>query len=383
MKNDSTGIDKYDSMARLLELYYPPAEMFSVGGRRYPIRLIPASIAQMKHPDSVLGSLDPSRVPCAYPEFGERGDVHICELINQGVELADLPTFCLASFSTDSTGCVRIGCRMDTYFNMLRTCEMLELELVSAPDAGSKEAIVPGSGVLALRDRVRETGGTHPFSFDPERISSAVGISTLVVYRKNDGYRMLIGKREKNGVATGRGESHVIPACMFQPLSGSVEDEYDVSYNILREYLEEVFSIEEEHVEGGRFDKRRVTDDPNVALLSNLGAEGKARLLFTGCLLNYASLRLDICGLIFVNDPSWYDAHSKGVGGLARFSFNKEWEIIEEVDISGYLETFDSGKYVTPDLSASGAGAVHLGLECLKSINFNAAFRGKDRGFSR
>jgi hypothetical protein len=255
---------------------------------------------------------------------------------------------------------------------MLRTCETIDQELkdaLASPEPMRKKQA--GESIpairLELRDRIHRPGG-GAFLFPPEHISSAIGISTLIVYRKKDSFYMLTGKRGQTGVAVSRGTSHVIPAFMFQPLTDACVGEYDISYNVYREFLEELFSIEEEYPRHCGLEKRKVLENPNILFIERLVEKKLAGLYFTGCLVNLASLRLEVCTLLLIHDPSWYDMHNEGRHGLARFCFNKEWDFLDEISIEGNIKIARASEYLPPGITVAGAGAIYLGFECLSKV---------------
>jgi hypothetical protein len=82
-----------------------------------------------------------------------------------------------------------------------------------------------------------------------------------------------------------------------------------VERNILREYSEELFSNTE--LELGEGPWNNVYEVEEVERLLNERRDGALELYYTGVSLNLFSLRPEICSVILVSDPDWWDRESR------------------------------------------------------------------------
>jgi hypothetical protein len=352
-------MDRISIVSKLLAPYYPEYPFLAIGSVIYPVFLLPARGSQIHHPETILGPLDSKFKISIDPSMKEHGDLIIDRLKASGAHLEDLPTYCTKNITEDSDGSVRIESCLGTYFEMMQTCEVVSSEI--------REVLSHEGTHMPFRKRLHALEGTSRFLLAPRHTSSALGISALIVFRKGESLHALVGQRHKARVALAPGSSHVVPACMFQPVHADPEEEYDVTYNVYREYLEEVFSIEEE-AGTSTFAKSKVFLDPNIRELTDLIEKGNALFLYTGLCFNLASLRPDICILIYIDDPSWYEAHREGKNGLSEFRFNNEWESTSEIEIHDESGSIDPARYIPANATSAAAGCIYLAMKALNDL---------------
>ena len=126
------------------------------------------------------------------------------------------------------------------YYDMLATCAALEREL--------RDAVAQGW----MRAPSRAT--YHRHVQPPEALrrgiqrSAAIGIGTLTVFNDAGCYKALLARRSA-ATALDSGFFHVLPAMMFGPTTAGFHDarEWSVRHQVLREVLEELFNMPEQH----------------------------------------------------------------------------------------------------------------------------------------
>lgn len=207
-------------------------------------------------------------------------------------------------------------CKMGTYFHSLATSESLADELLEAYSAWPEST--PEEG----RSRLKRRSWLHERVLDPvtdgAHRSAAIGVSTLVVVRVRqtgfDGYKMFISPRSTR-VATSQRRYHVVPSGMFQPFiadesGASMRRQFSVGATVLREFVEELYGVEELETGDGRIDPEAIYRRPEAKLITSMLASGAARLLYTGMAVNLLALRPEICTLLVIEDPTWSETES-------------------------------------------------------------------------
>lgn len=161
----------------------------------------------------------------------------------------------------------------------------------------------------------------------PQGRSAAISISTVVIFRVENGFKTILRERSKD-VAKYPDLLHIAPSFMFQPILGFFEKEFSVKHNIYREYLEELFKIDELENPDDESSYDFFYGNPNLKYLQRLEKERKAKLFFTGVSINLMSLLPEICTLLFINDAEWFENHSRGnvVDGLQLDRLKTNWE---------------------------------------------------------
>jgi hypothetical protein len=205
-----------------------------------------------------------------------------------------------------SSGVVSIKGALTTYGSALATQDVLEWEFL---DQGRKylsnhsgDFDFSEFGNLLLR-RKAVTQNTENYILDGAGPCNSLAISTLIVYQDRHGeYRLLIGKRSAQTGAHAH-LFHVVPACMFQPELGNVNAEWSIFHNVLKEYLEEIFSVE---LRPNAVNATYFYDHPRAVSLRNALRSGDVEFTVTGMVVNLLNLRPEICALILVKDSDWW-----------------------------------------------------------------------------
>jgi hypothetical protein len=99
---------------------------------------------------------------------------------------------------------------------------------------------------------------------------------------------------------------------MFQPFSPSESSEllrsqFSVSETVMREFVDELYGVEELETGDGRIDPQAIYRRREVRLLSGMLRTGDAALLYSGVAGNLLALRPEICTVLIIDDPRWYE----------------------------------------------------------------------------
>lgn len=197
------------------------------------------------------------------------------------------------------------------YFDAMDSCDAMISELAALPesDLHFEERQMP------IRFAHHSQAPTVNVLVNGAGRAAALGMSAVVAFRdRNGGLHALLGHRG-TGVATYASCWHVVPSGMagwrFATLGNPDAPEgstrslkgYGPTYlesAILREYSEELFNHPEEAWEDEGTVRRH---EAVAALLHTYHAE----IEFTGIAVDLVNLRFEVCALIFIADPRYYD----------------------------------------------------------------------------
>lgn len=287
-------------------------------------------------------------------------------------------TYAMKSLSLD--GKLQLECNLGHYFSTYRTCEILEWEIrknIRKLKGSEEKHFKSFDSQLPLRKHLHSKVD-NPVHDGTGR-SPAIGISTLIAYNNAGSIKLLSRRRAKKGVSLRSGHLHVLPGFMFQPTTEYTDDEYNVTHNIYREYLEELFSFPEQTEEG--IHPNHFYSDKRLQYLKTLIAKGEAKLFFTGVAVNLLNLRPEICTLLYISTPEWYDRcqHDPDL----RWKISKEFTHIHEgvakpEEFIGELSFSHDNLQMIKDASIyphrtvpAGAGAFWLGVDTLRDLARN------------
>ncbi len=366
-----------ERILRFLEWKYQGEQILERCGYRYPVAIYQAPEIQKGIVDSVLGSLHryiPPDDDFIVWDAKYRSLISPLELLLESPTM-DRLTYTMRSLVTD--GKLQLECELGSYFRALDTCDALEWEILSNATqlVGKDESAFRAfDAKLPLRKSLHDAVANPVI--DGTGRSAAIGISTLIAFNDGSRFQLLIRRRSERGVAVHAGLLHVIPSFMFQPATVNIPEEFSVQHNIFREYLEELFSRSEpEDTEG---DYRYFYGDPRLKYLRALISVDKVKLLLTGVAVNLLNLRPEICTLLLIQSPEWYEKSSEEP--QLRWHFNEEFasilnrpnrpeELVGRVPLSQKdMELLQSG-FVYPSRTVpSGAAAFWLGVDTLRSI---------------
>jgi hypothetical protein len=76
---------------------------------------------------------------------------------------------------------------------------------------------------------------------------------------------------------------------------------------VMREFVEELYGVEELETGDGRVDPQAIYHRREARLLSDLLGAGDAALLYSGVAVNLLALRPEICTVLLIDDPGWWE----------------------------------------------------------------------------
>jgi hypothetical protein len=333
----------------------------------YPSAVWRAPACQISNPESVLGLLTdtPLTLDSGLTRAGQK---YVEHLQLHGRTLKNDPTYALTELTAGEQ--IKLGCTVGYYFDALMTSDILEWELLTL--LGSRKGESDPRHVI---DHLKCRGCVHRLSdrpvFRPVGRSAAIAISTVVLFRRPEGFAVLLQHRSSKGVAVHKDLWHVAPSFMFQPVVRETVKEYSVIHNVFREYLEELFKVEEATDPPSVISHDYFYGNPNLEYLRSLLANGDAQLLLTGVTVNLLNLRPEICTLLYVESPEWYRKHSTGLDGLDRLELSDEFEAsgLSAQPVSAIRRGYPPPAETVPP----GAAALFLALETAQELRLRLA----------
>ena len=320
----------YDYLSSL----YSDYDVYNHNNMNFPFVLFPAPKSQRYDLESVLEPLDIEKEETINSELQQAGQEYLKKLLRSQKPPWDDPTYRLVKYNFDET--LSISCALGGYFNMLKTCDVFEFEILT--EFGKEYPPFPCDfnefiNRLKLRKYLHSLG--DPIK-DILGRSIAISISTLIIYAENETYKVLV--RERSGeVAVHQNLLHIIPSFMFQPVVRCYKEEYSIRHNIYREYLEEIFGRRDLDRPSRELKHDFFYEDSNLKYLEKLENEGKAQFFFTGISINLLNLRPEIHTLLLIKDPQWIINQGRGnrVGNLQLDVIRINWEFKHGDDLRG------------------------------------------------
>lgn len=257
-------------------------------------------------------------------------------------------TYCLARLESQRQPPRIHGGVIGYYEDNLATADALEHELLCAfgkyrPKPNQFKAFaarrLPYRNALVqfCQDR-----GITPLEYGKGR-SAAIAVATLTICRHADGkeYVAFLGVRSAKAAVSAH-MLHVAPSGMFQPSrdwSHNPKDkryaeEWDIYHHIYRELVEELFDLEPEKTPGDT--PRRFYSIQDVAELVEMIEAGKrgqpgAQVFVSAVMVNLLNLRPEVCTLLIIDDPTWYQRHDQAKDGC--HPFKRNWEFASDEDL--------------------------------------------------
>lgn len=357
----------------VLKTLYDNHDFLGFGGINFPVIRIPLPASQIVQPESILGSLSSDRRAHVDHDLSDAGKQYLKLLSEVGRPLMDLPTYCLKSLVFGDE--LKVNCVLGNYFDALVSCDILEwevlTEIVRLKATSDLTDFIERN--LKLRTYVHQLSKFEDPVLTSRGRSAALSISTLVVFNRGDEYCVLIGERSNSGVAVHGDLYHVAPSGMFQPTVGDFAGEFSILHSFFREYMEELFGLAEAQTPPAAISHDYFYDDANLRFLREMIAANEAQMFLTGFVVNALNLRPEICTMLVIRTPEWFEIHKKGRGAISRIELNEEWKTPNEkaagkpnVVPVKELGSFglDFGNVVPP-----GAAAIILGLEAAASLS--------------
>ena len=311
----------------LRNIYYD-LDVLSGPDGPFPVAVFRLTPEAENDPEKVLAELVASR---STPIL-ERRIIKTIE--DRGSEIWNGDTFSLAELRLDLQD-RRCAASMDaylgTYFDMICSAGYLEYELLAALQQTEDqpfaiESLPVRQNTLSLYSTpgecLRSGGG----------IDAAIAISTLVVYPREGKYWVMCEVRSQK-VAEYGDLYHVLPSFIFQPVVAptphNLRVEWSIRHNIYREYLEELFRVQETEHSQGAVDPRYFYQHPNLRYLQQLLATGAAELRGTAFIFNLLNHRPELCTLLLIRDEAWYEdqrfSRWAAPGALQHLHLNEEF----------------------------------------------------------
>ncbi|WP_026511583.1 hypothetical protein [Butyrivibrio sp. LC3010] len=141
---------------------------------------------------------------------------------------------------------------------------------------------------------------------------SLLSVQMLVLIKNDDNYDIKIIQRSKE-VAVAPERFQLVPSGGFEILNDSVsgyskyevEDNYSAGCAVFREYLEEIFGIEEFEGRGVGSVNEALMKDFRIQKINQLIKEGKADFSFLGSVIDLAGLRHELSFVLVIYDDEY------------------------------------------------------------------------------
>lgn len=257
--------------------------LYERDGVAYPFVFFPAGGVTVP---TLLAEAVPGN-PAARADFAFYHEAIITQTLARGGTLYNGTTYALDRLDLNP---LRLYARLGTFFDFMATCGALEAELLA------------NGPTTPLRDRLyAHTDALTTLTSGAGR-SATLGVNTLVAFRGDGGYRLLMGQRSAK-TAIRPNAVQVIPASTFQPAGADpaqVVAGWDLRAHIVAEYLEELFGAQEAEHGGDPH------THPEAARLLAMLAEGAAELVLTGVNANLTTTHASVCNLLLIHDAAWH-----------------------------------------------------------------------------
>lgn len=210
---------------------------------------------------------------------------------------------CYALQSIDENGILR-G-KLGYYFDMLATCDALDQEMRMY----ARAEIIN----TPLRDQFHQTVLREHWLWHGTGRGSTVGLAALVIFYHDGEYRFIFCQRSQD-VAVNAGLYHVLPAFVFQPNQSEwAQVEWSLTHQFLREFGEELFGMAEYDQFSNLTTPTYFYEQPPIADMRAMLADGRAELLPTGAIFNLLSMRSELAMVCIIHDPDWYQRNEAGL----------------------------------------------------------------------
>lgn len=281
--------EQYELINRYLSDFYE-TPLYTVQGQAHPIRFHAASVEQRRVPDSVLGRIPTETIPQTDLTIYDYGYLH--SLQNSQRQVFNGRTFAMTQLRFNP---LKIEAAFGNYFDVLATGYALEQELF--------QASIKKSFRLPLRSQYHREISPQRALVSGKGRSAAIGGGTLIIFNDAGTYKLMLQKRQSQQ-ATRPNSLHVLPAFMFQPMDGqSIQQAWSIEGQIYREFLEELFGMEESRA--GDF-----MNHPALVQWRKMQAEGQAALYLLGISFSLLTLRPEFIALLLIHDSDWWQSIS-------------------------------------------------------------------------
>ena len=192
---------------------------------------------------------------------------------------------------------------------------------------------------LPIRNQIHENRSVADVLSSGCARASLLGVQMLILFKdKNDEYKVLVIKRSQD-VAAKPGFLQFVPSGGFEVFENSdahnkreLVENFSVKNALFREYIEELFGIEEFEFGQGGETISKVNNYSQVKEIENMIDNGTAKLVFLGSAVDLTGLRHELSFALVINDDRYckniFKSNSESKK-IERYSF-KDIEEIEE-----------------------------------------------------
>jgi len=263
----------------------------------------------IEEPEAVKGDIEPR--PRELSVYEHR----VIEAIKRrGSDIWPGDTFALKRVNLNQDGLVAgFDAYIGNYYAQVCSANYLEYELLAAIKRGEVPTLPERAKII------NQFGSTQACLLNGGGVEATLGISTLVVYKREGEYWMLCEVRSTR-VAEYGALYHVAPSFIFQPVVAlsprNLLVEWSIRHNVYREYLEEIFNVQEVQFPQNNISPKYFYADRNLNFLRSLEAAGSARLWGTAFAFNLLNHRPELLTLLIIEDEAWYEQQAT-IGGAA------------------------------------------------------------------
>lgn len=248
-------------------------------------------------------------------------------LVGSKIKAPDRPGFMLNQLECDEKGkMVRFSGYVGTYAENVYSNHVLEYELFKLYKKRKKgyhyligksvirnsmhESVCYPKGTLEYKESMRKS------LCSGEARNSLLSVQMLVLIKNGNDYDIKIIQRSRD-VAVAPERFQLVPSGGFEIMNDScsgysnyeIEDNYSAGCAVFREYLEEIFGIEEFEGKGIGSVNEVLLKEEKILFINKLIKEGKADFRFLGSVMDLAGLRHELSFLLVIHDEKYNESN--------------------------------------------------------------------------
>jgi len=277
-------------------------------------------------------------------------------LVGSKIKAPDRPGFMLDELKCNADGkMTQFRGYVGTYAENVYSNHVLEYELYKLYQKRNKgyDYVIKKSSIRnAMHKSVSKNIGTTEFKesmrkslCSGEGRCSLLSVQMLVLIKNGNDYDIKIIQRSKD-VAVAPDRFQLVPSGGLEILNDSItgfteyeiEDNYSAGCAIFREYLEEIFGIEEFEGKGEGSVNEVLLKDERILNINRLLSDKKAEFCFLGSVMDLAGLRHELSFLLVIHDEEYNNNKFLGNEECKNRSF------ISKVKLSNFEERKDIWK---------------------------------------
>ena len=378
--------DYKEFVFKVLKKYYTEAFFTEINGREYPVWIIegaPVSAARSICDFDVLSDFEHSEIDRFSAEDHQfyrkfKWYEEYSRILDGTIRYPDRPGYMAKDLNLTEDGKLEsFSARIGTYAENVYGTHVLEYELYRLfKTFGGCDIDDPAIWENMLK-QMPSRNRFHKFTIDPRdpdfisnmkhslthfspRTYSLLSVQMLVIIKSDITLEHQIFIAERSGkVAIAPSIYQLVPSGGFEILNDSDDGIYDSSElksnfsagcAVFREYLEELFNMEEFEGTGTGSITERLLKDRHIRDIHKLIRNGSAHLQFLGSVIDLAGLRHELSFVLVIDDESYSEN---------RFIANEEFKkgrILEGVTVTN----FEKNKDIWEKLHGPSAGMWHL-----------------------